>query len=141
MKKLLIRIDHETSKDENDDEFECMWNQIVEIEYKVRQASHMKNINCDDMLNMEKLDDSYDIELEEIIRMATINLMDREKSSMKTTEKLSNMIEEKQSQQINQATGDNLQIPTLSMSKDHLYELGDRFIVESVCEQMESKWM
>ncbi|CAF0793452.1 unnamed protein product [Adineta steineri] len=64
MKKLLIKIEHETC----DEELEQMHRKITQLEIKVEKSAHAKNINCEDMFNMDKPDDPYDMELERIIR-------------------------------------------------------------------------
>ncbi|UJR30794.1 hypothetical protein I4U23_018313 [Adineta vaga] len=68
MKKLLFKIDNETSENEIDDEVEQMRLKVAELEIKVEKSALAKNMNCGDIHDMDKPDDDDDIELEEIIR-------------------------------------------------------------------------
>ncbi|CAF2984041.1 unnamed protein product, partial [Rotaria socialis] len=65
MKKLLMKIDHEMFNPETDDELEEMRKKIIQIQLKVEKVARTNNINCDDMFDMHRTDDTYDTELEE----------------------------------------------------------------------------
>jgi hypothetical protein len=82
MKKLLIKVDHETLNGEIDEELEQMRIKVAQLEIKVEKSARAKDINCEDMFDMDKPDDAYDIELEQIIRTATSNITTTETSNI-----------------------------------------------------------
>jgi len=65
MKKLLSKI---AAQDPIDEEFEQMRSKVAQLELKIERAARAKQIDCEDMLNLAKPDDDYDIKLEEFIR-------------------------------------------------------------------------
>ncbi|CAF1641548.1 unnamed protein product [Adineta ricciae] len=69
MKKLLLKIEGELS----DEIVEQMRLKIAQIEIKVTKSARAEQINCDDMLDLDKPDDNYDIEIEEMIRKSIEN--------------------------------------------------------------------
>lgn len=71
MKKLLEKI--ALQQNTNDDEFELMRSKVAQLELKIERAARTKQINCEDMLNLSKPDDDYDIRLEEFIRLTVSN--------------------------------------------------------------------
>ena len=70
MKKLLIKIDQETARDE---EVEQMRTKVTELEVKVEKSARARNLPCEHMLDLDRPDDADDIELEQIIRNATMS--------------------------------------------------------------------
>jgi hypothetical protein len=71
MKKFLIKADQEIINGEIDEELEQMRIKVAQLELKVQKSACTKNISCEDMFDMDKPDDAYDIELEQIIRTTT----------------------------------------------------------------------
>ncbi|CAF1572799.1 unnamed protein product [Adineta ricciae] len=69
MKKLLLKIEGELP----DEIVEQIRLKIAQIEIKVAKSARAEQINCDDMLDLDKPDDDYDIEIEEMIRKAIEN--------------------------------------------------------------------
>lgn len=126
MKKLLLKIDQEAYNDDKDEELNQIREKVTQIELKVEKAARAKDINCEDMFNMNKSDDAYDIELEEIIRNSTLNISHREKSYPKTDEQMSNTKHEK----FRQSCGDNTDIQTIHINKDNPYHDGDKSLIE-----------
>ncbi|CAF1206670.1 unnamed protein product [Rotaria sordida] len=131
MKKLLIKIDHETINNEIDDELEQMRNKVIQLEMKVEKAAHAKNINCEDMFNMDKPDDDYDIELEQMIRNVTLNVSTIENINSKKIQQTSNIINEK-FKQVSQSCGDNVNIQTSDMNIDNSHVHGDQILIERI---------
>jgi hypothetical protein len=107
MKKLLIKANHNA---EIDEELEQMRIKVSQLELKIEKAACAKNINCDDMFNMDKPDDAYDIQLETIIRNVTSNIT----TTTTTTENFESKYDCK-------AIGDNVDIS---------YDAGDQVFVE-----------
>ena len=60
MKKLLIKADR-------DEEFESSRSKVAQIELKIAKAAREKDVNCDDMFDLDKPDDANDIQLEKLI--------------------------------------------------------------------------
>jgi hypothetical protein len=124
MKKLLIKADHELVNGEIDEELEQMRIKVAQLEVKVEKAACAKNINCEDMFNLDKPDDAYDIELEQIIRTATSNVTTTKNFDSKTTnEKLKHD---------DKARGDSVNIQTSYMSNDNPHDSGDQFFIEHI---------
>jgi hypothetical protein len=118
MKKLLIKADNEISYGEIDEELEQMRIKVAQLELKVEKAARAKDINCEDMFDMDKPDDAYDIELEQIIRNATSNITATENLHSKTTEQTTNIINEKLEQD-DKASGDNINIQSFYINNDN----------------------
>ncbi|CAF0849992.1 unnamed protein product [Adineta ricciae] len=57
----------------SDEIVEQMRLKIAQIEIKVTKSARAEQINCDDMLDLDKPDDNYDIEIEEMIRKSIEN--------------------------------------------------------------------
>ena len=105
MKKLLLKI----SNVEIDDELEQMRIKVAQLELKVEKSARAKDINCEDMFDMDKPDDAYDIELEQIIRTAT------------STETIHS-----------KAIGDNKTIQTSYINNNNPFDSGDQFLIERI---------
>jgi hypothetical protein len=60
MKKLLIKIN-------DDKELEQIRKKIDQIEFKIEKAARENDVNCEDMFDMDKPDDIYDIQLEKLV--------------------------------------------------------------------------
>lgn len=114
MKKLLIKLDH----DINDDELNQIRFKVYQLECKIEKAARAKDINCEDMLNMNKPDDTDDIQLEQIIRTAILNNINKEKLEKKiSTENLEND---------DKTYGDNINIQSTYINIVHKsYDSGD----------------
>ena len=67
MKKLLIQIE------DIDEDFEQMREKVAQIEMKIEKAAREKQINCDEMFDLNKPDDDYDIQLEQLIQRVVLN--------------------------------------------------------------------
>jgi hypothetical protein len=119
MKKLLIKVDHETLNGEIDEELEQMRIKIAQLEIKVEKSARAKDINCEDMFDMNKPDDAYDIQLEQIIRTATSNI---------GNEKF---------KQDDKASGDNVNTQVLYMINNNPYNHGDQFLDERIGKKNE----
>jgi hypothetical protein len=117
MKKLLIKADKETPNGEIDEELEQMRIKVAQLELKVEKAARAKDVNCEDMFNMDKPDDAYDIQLEQIIRTATSNIP--------PTENIQSNIINETIEQDEKAFGDNINIQSSSlyMNNDHEFLL------------------
>ncbi|CAF1148358.1 unnamed protein product [Rotaria sp. Silwood1] len=131
MKKLLIKIDHDRLKEEIDEELEQMRNRVAQLELKVEKVARTKDINCEDMFNMDKPDDAYDIELEQMIRNIISNVTTTENIYSKTSKQTSNIINEKL-KQVNIPCGDNINIQTLDINNDNLHDHGDQVLIERI---------
>ncbi|CAF2629198.1 unnamed protein product [Rotaria sp. Silwood2] len=131
MKKLLIKIDHETSNEEIDEELEQMRNKVVQLELKVEKVARTKDINCEDMFNMEKPDDAYDIELEHMIRNVTSNVTTRENIYSNAIKQTSNIINEKL-KQVSNSCGDSVNIQTSNINNDNSNDHGDQVLIERI---------
>lgn len=118
MKKLLIKLDNEINNGGVDEELEQMRLKVFQLERKVEKAAHAKDINCEDMFNINKPDDTYDIELEQIIRTAISH------SSTKKEKFDSKTINEKLKHD-NKISGDNINIQTLDTSIHNPSASGD----------------
>jgi len=119
MKKLLIKVDHETLNGKIDEELEQMRIKVAQLEIKVEKSARAKDINCEDMFDMDKPDDAYDIELEQIIRTATSSIVN---------EKL---------KQDDKASGDNVNTQVSYMINNNPYNHGDQFLVERIGKKNE----
>jgi hypothetical protein len=107
MKKLLIKANQ---SEEIDEEFEEMRQKVAQLEFKVR-----KDMNCEDMLDLTRPDDAYDIELEEFIRTtaSSTKLNDDEK-----------------------ANGDYVYIrKSSSINKIDPYDCGDQNVIKTIDEK------
>jgi hypothetical protein len=124
MKKLLIKADHEKVNGEIDEELEQMRIKVTQFELKVEKAACAKDINCEDMFNMDKPNDPYDIELEQIIRTATSNIPPTEKFDLKATNK--------KLKHHDKASGDHVNIQTSNISNDNPHDFGDQLLIECI---------
>ncbi len=80
MKKLLIKG--------NDEELEQIRIKVAQLELKIEKAARENDVNCEDMFDMDKPDDAYDIQLEKLIRSTILNGTGTENFQLKTvTEK------------------------------------------------------
>ena len=132
MKKLLIKVDDETLNGEIDEELEQMRIKVAQLELKVEKSARAKDINCEDMFDMDKPDDPYDIELEQIIRTATSNATSTtENIPSKTTEQTSSILNEKLKQD-DKASGDNVNTQVSYMINNDMHDNGDQFLVERI---------
>ena len=129
MKKLLIKIDRETFNEEVDEQLEKMRDKVVQLELKVGKAAIAKDIDCEDMFNMEKPDDAYDTELEQTIRGSTRNITNIENIYSKAVKQTSNVVNEKL-QQIGKECGDSATTEIFHLSKDNGHSYGDQLLVE-----------
>jgi hypothetical protein len=114
MKKLLIKANEETPNGEIDEELGQMRIKVAQLELKVEKAARAKDVNCEDMFNMDKPDDAYDIQLEQIIRTATSNIP--------PTENIQSNIINETIEQDDKAFGDNINIQPY-MNNDHEFLL------------------
>lgn len=70
MKKLLAQADQQLANGDIDDELEQMRTKVIHLEVKLRNAARAKNLPWEDELDLEKSDDTDDLELERMIREA-----------------------------------------------------------------------
>ncbi|CAF3342434.1 unnamed protein product [Rotaria socialis] len=129
MKKLLMKIDHEMFNPETDDELEEMRKKIIQIQLKVEKVARTNNINCDDMFDMHRTDDTYDTELEETIRNAILNVDITENTNSKATHQASNFTNETLKQNT-QSCVHNTNTQISHTSTDDPYDHGDLFLIE-----------
>ncbi len=121
MKKLLIKANR---YGEIDEDLEQMRIKVAQLELKVERAARAKDINCEDMFNMDKPNDPYDIELEQIIRIATSKIPTTEKFDLKTINK--------KLKHHDKASGDHVNIQTSFISNDNPHDFGDQFLIERI---------
>lgn len=114
MKKLLIKANRHG---EIDEDLEQMRIKVAQLELKVERAARAKDINCEDMFNMDKPDDTYDIELEQIIRTATSNVLSTENDKLKHDDK---------------AGGDHVNIQISYKTNDNPHDSGDQVHLERI---------
>jgi hypothetical protein len=133
MKKLLIKAENETPDGEIDEELEQMRIKVAQLELKVERAAREKDISCEDMFNMDKPDDAYDIELEQMIRTTSSSIPTTENIQSKITKQSSRTINETLKED-NKASGDNVTIQSSSINDDNPYDYGDQCLVERICK-------
>lgn len=81
MKKLLIKADRDG---ETDEELEQMRVKVAQIEAKIEKAARAKEMSCEDMFDMDMPDDAYDIQLEQLVQRATLNVAASENVQSRT---------------------------------------------------------
>ena len=116
MKKLFVQIEH---SGEIDAECEQMREKITQIEMKIEKTARENEMKCNDMFDLDQPDDDYDIQLEQLVRRATLNEVDNFESKP---------VNEKPKDYTN-ASGDHADSSSTFVLKNNISESGDGSLV------------